>query len=602
MIPFVFVAVLLFAPSEWGATVLGLPSSGLSDTFEPDDTEDAASTLTVGVPQSHTFHTDGDDDYAKFTVVAGQIFTLTTSNLGPGVDTILTLYDEDGISELASNDDDGGNFSSRITYTSTIDGILYVKAADISGTATGAYTLNLFSADDPYEPDDVPAQATLLSPGVPQSRTFNRDGDEDWVKIAVIAGRQYSMYTSHLGTNVDTILELYGPDGETLLTENDDSPVGDLSSRIAYTATDTGFYFLRVLQFGGSGSGDYKLTLDRDPGVYLNADDPADVFSYSASSGDWARQVSTGTGGFSEAPGSWSPGWTVQPAHFNTDGLTDFFLFNTSSGQWFRMLNDGANGFTTQATDFWWPGWERYIIDLDGDGVADFFLYDPATGVWFRAISTPDGFLYEQGGWNPGWEIYPVRLNYDTLGDLFLINRTTGRWFWVLGDTDSGFSYPVTETWFPGWVLYPGDYNGDGLTDLLLHDPPTGTYFVAFTVDQLGFEYAQGGWSLGWTPHVADFNGDGRDDLFLHDSTTGNWFQMISDGAGGFVNAGGETWSLGWSIYVTDLNGDLRSDILLYDPSTGAWYQAINSTLGSFTYSGGTWSPGLQVVVRPPIR
>jgi hypothetical protein len=77
---------------------------------------------------------------------------------------------------------------------------------------------------------------------------------------------------------------------------------------------------------------------------------------------------------------------------------------------------------------------------------------------------------------------------------------------------------------------------------------------------------------------------------------------MISDGAGGFVNAGGETWSLGWSIYVTDLNGDLRSDILLYDPSTGAWYQAINSTLGTFTYSGGAWSPGLQVVVRPPIR
>lgn len=599
----VAVAVLLVVPSGWAEIAFGraavAPRSLAADIYEPDDTQLQASTLAAGAPQDHTFHVDGDEDWAQFPVLAGEVVTVTTSNLEAGVDTRVTFYSEEGF-QLASNDDDGVEVSSRLTYVSTVDGFLYVVAEDVSATATGAYTLNLFRYEDEFEVDDSPAEASTLLPGLRQDHTFNRDGDEDWAQISVIAGRQYTIYTSQLDLNVDTILEIYGSDTLTLLADNDDGGV-DLSSRVIYTATQTGVNYVKVYQFGGSGSGAYKLTLERDPGVYLNGDQNADVFTYSPSTGDWARQAADGSGGFTTVTGSWSPDWSVQPAQFNTDALTDFFLFNSSSGQWFRMIDNGADGFTTQDTGFWWQGWERYILDLNGDGISDFFLYDPSTGTWFRSITTPTGFVYEQGGWNPDWEIYPVKLNQDLLGDLFLINRTTGRWFWVYGDIDSGFSYPATETWFPGWVLYPGDYNGDGLDDLLLHDPPTGTYFVATTSD-LGFTYVQGGWSLGWTPHVADLDADGKDDLFLHDPATGNWFEMISDGAGDFVNAGGETWSLGWEIFVTDFNGDHRDDILLYDPATGVWYQALNLTSGTFTYGSGAWSPGLQVVVKPPIR
>jgi hypothetical protein len=112
----------------------------------------------------------------------------------------------------------------------------------------------------------------------------------------------------------------------------------------------------------------------------------------------------------------------------------------------------------------------------------------------------------------------------------------------------------------------------------------------------------QGGWSLGWKPYVADFNADGKDDLFLHDPATGVGFQMISNGAGGFTNPSGQIWSLGWKIYLTDVNADGRADIVLYDPATGVWYQARNQDTGVFTYRNGTWSTGLSLFTRLPIR
>jgi hypothetical protein len=99
-----------------------------------------------------------------------------------------------------------------------------------------------------------------------------------------------------------------------------------------------------------------------------------------------------------------------------------------------------------------------------------------------------------------------------------------------------------------------------------------------------------------------DFSADGKDDLFLHAQSTGIWFEMISDGAGNFTNAGGQTWSLGWSLNPTDLNGDRRGDIVLYDPASGVWYQARNLVLGTFSYSSGSWATGLTIVARPPIR
>ena len=110
------------------------------------------------------------------------------------------------------------------------------------------------------------------------------------------------------------------------------------------------------------------------------------------------------------------------------------------------------------------------------------------------------------------------------------------------------------------------------------------------------------GWAAGWTPWVVDLNADGLSDLFLYNEDSGRWFQLEGDGAGLFSSTAEGFWSPGWDLYPTDFNADGRADILLYDPANGFWYQALNVATGTFTYGSGIWSPGLQVVVRPPVR
>ena len=66
-------------------------------------------------------------------MAAGAELTLYTSNLAPGVDTTLTLYDSDGVTQLAFNDIDPLNPpASRIDWTAPASGTYFLKAAHFS--------------------------------------------------------------------------------------------------------------------------------------------------------------------------------------------------------------------------------------------------------------------------------------------------------------------------------------------------------------------------------------------------------------------------------------------------------------------------------------
>jgi hypothetical protein len=85
-----------------------------------------------------SFHQPGDVDYAKFVAGAGQVLTLRTDQLAAGVDTTLTLYDTDGITQLAYNDDDLLNApASRIEWAVPDTGTYFLKAAHQDGQAGG---------------------------------------------------------------------------------------------------------------------------------------------------------------------------------------------------------------------------------------------------------------------------------------------------------------------------------------------------------------------------------------------------------------------------------------------------------------------------------
>jgi hypothetical protein len=69
-------------------------------------------------------------------VAAATIFTLETMDLGWGMDTVLCLYDTDGVTELSCDDDGGLGLASRLRWTPVAPGTYYVRARPYSSSST----------------------------------------------------------------------------------------------------------------------------------------------------------------------------------------------------------------------------------------------------------------------------------------------------------------------------------------------------------------------------------------------------------------------------------------------------------------------------------
>lgn len=105
------------------------PTTVPTDTYEPDDSAAQARPLTLdSVPQSHTISPLGDQDWVTYSVSAGQTVLLQTLN--PACDTEINLYDTDGLTLLASDDDSGPGFSASIVYQYPKSGQYYAEIRD----------------------------------------------------------------------------------------------------------------------------------------------------------------------------------------------------------------------------------------------------------------------------------------------------------------------------------------------------------------------------------------------------------------------------------------------------------------------------------------
>jgi hypothetical protein len=123
------------------------------DNFEGDNATGSSREITVNAssPERHTLYPVGDVDMVAFDGVAGQLYTVLTSNLTNGTDTFLEILDSDGVTLLASNDNRSGQqydsqcgldpvtkastcpsndsltLSSRINFSAPRSGIFYAR-------------------------------------------------------------------------------------------------------------------------------------------------------------------------------------------------------------------------------------------------------------------------------------------------------------------------------------------------------------------------------------------------------------------------------------------------------------------------------------------
>ncbi|OQY24482.1 MAG: hypothetical protein B6I34_03555 [Anaerolineaceae bacterium 4572_32.1] len=118
-------------PADATATPI-TPSSGIDDCEDNSDFDHAC---VIAADKSYTFNLvppfgGTDNDYFKIWVKPGFIFECATSDLSPGVDPNMIVYDQNQ-NGIGGNDDvTPGDYNSAFSYYASYEGWLYVLVAE----------------------------------------------------------------------------------------------------------------------------------------------------------------------------------------------------------------------------------------------------------------------------------------------------------------------------------------------------------------------------------------------------------------------------------------------------------------------------------------
>jgi hypothetical protein len=240
-----------------------------ADSFEVDNNADSAKVITVDGPaQNRNICPPGDQDWVKFSAVAGVTYTLETLNSGLTGDTVLCLRTPDG-AYTQCDDDAGPGKGSRLVWTPTASGDYFVSVTDHDPAVAGpdtAYALRVRTRlcdEDGGEPDSTRGGARpIAADGALHDRNICPAGDEDWFSFNAVAGTTYTLETLNNGPEADTIITLLDSNG-VVLAENDDHSPG-VESQLVYAITQGGTYYAKVRLYNptkyGSGT-EYQFRL-----------------------------------------------------------------------------------------------------------------------------------------------------------------------------------------------------------------------------------------------------------------------------------------------------------------------------------------------------
>lgn len=231
------------------------------DSSEPaDDNPNTATELVLGTASTaHTIHTVCDRDWFSFNAIAGQSYIIETYGLGTNADTYIKLYASSDIQHPILSDDDRCSFESYISWTCPATGRYFIVVSSYdcnSGTPTNAwsgimdtsYSFRVSNVlPDTYEPDDNVPGKSIIAGAAAQSHNNHHADDMDIFSFACTSGSKYTIETSGLGVNSDTVLRLYDST-EILITFDDNSGAGGKASKISWTADYTGTAYIAEFQ------------------------------------------------------------------------------------------------------------------------------------------------------------------------------------------------------------------------------------------------------------------------------------------------------------------------------------------------------------------
>lgn len=159
-----------FFAGSWGNLDMDqiVPGGTPVDEYEAKGDNTSATTVEL-LPdhlyefrQTHNFSFAGDQDWVRLTVVANRRYVIWTTNLGASADTALTLFANDGTTQLAQDDNGGGEArASKIVWNCWSNGTVRLRVADQAGGSGHAANYDLQAA---YAAGASPAAASGPSP------------------------------------------------------------------------------------------------------------------------------------------------------------------------------------------------------------------------------------------------------------------------------------------------------------------------------------------------------------------------------------------------------------------------------------------------------
>jgi cysteine-rich repeat protein len=276
---------------------------GVTQEVEPNNTSAQATPLgapdTVGAGSI----VGSDVDFFSVDLTAGTVIEFQTSDAGGLgscniIDTQFNLFDVDGISSIAVDDDSGPENCSLLLFTVPTSGTYFLRVNSLGNSNIPTYLVfvtgldlvcgnniveigeqcddgNLVDGDgcssvcsleitvQEVEPNNTSAQATAL--GAPNTIGAGSlaGADVDFFSVNLTAGSIIEFQTTDIGglgscNNTDTLLDLFNVNGVSLLASDDDSGV-DRCSRLLFTVPVSGTFFLRVSAFLGANIPAYLL-------------------------------------------------------------------------------------------------------------------------------------------------------------------------------------------------------------------------------------------------------------------------------------------------------------------------------------------------------
>ena len=225
---------------------------------EPNNSVATADSAALGDQATGVVNPQSDVDVWFLDLTAGQFLSVDVdaNEVGSALDPVIALFDTDGVTQIATNDDFDG-LDSRISHFINTSGRYFVAIRGFGnqGGPTGTYAINFglvtcAAVGTEEEPNDAPETATPIAIGATGSGEIcARDafpGDVDYWAFTAEAGTaiELDVDAEELGVFSDPFLAAFAGDGFTLLAFNDDEDGRD--SRLQFSITTTGTYYAAV--------------------------------------------------------------------------------------------------------------------------------------------------------------------------------------------------------------------------------------------------------------------------------------------------------------------------------------------------------------------